>query len=219
MSTNFQAILFDLDGTLLDTLSDLADSMNAALVALGFPAHPEASYRYFVGDGVGELAVRVLPENRRDSASVQACLDAMRKEYGQRWADKTRAYSGIDALLLECKKRHICMNVLSNKPHQITNTMIQHFFPEAGFTCVEGLKEGRPRKPDPAAALEIAGNSGIKPGGFIYLGDTNTDMQTARSAGMKPIGALWGFRTREELLANGAEEVIEKPMEILKFFK
>jgi phosphoglycolate phosphatase len=214
-----RAILFDLDGTLLDTLDDLADAMNSVLVRLGFPVHPREAYKHFVGDGISELVVRALPSARKDADTIAQCLDFMRTKYAACWALKTHPYKQISELLAALHSLGITMTVLSNKPHAITGTMIQHYFPDVAFAEVRGFNEGTPRKPDPTAALEIAENSGIKTEEFVYLGDTNTDMQTAKAAGMQAIGALWGFRTKEELIASGAEIVIENPMEILNVFK
>jgi len=215
----YSAIIFDLDGTLLDTLADLAEGMNAVLDSMGLPVHPQAAYRYFVGNGLRELALRVLPEGRRDEKTAQECLDAMRIEYDRRWANKTRPFEHIVPLLSALQTRGVIMAVLSNKPHEIAVKTIRHFFPAVAFAAVEGDKETRPRKPDPAGAFEIARKTGIATDKFIYCGDTNTDMQTAFAAGMTPVGVLWGFRTKEELIKSGAKIVVKDPLEILNIFK
>jgi phosphoglycolate phosphatase len=212
----FQAVLFDLDGTLLDSLEDLGSSMNAVLVSRGFPPHAIDSYRLFVGDGVETLVVRSLPEsNRGDSELVRHCADEMRMEYGKRWNDKTRPYPGIPELLDHLSKAGIKKAVLSNKPHEFLEVMLKHFFPGIGFSAILGRRPEFPKKPDPAQALQICWITGISPNGFLFLGDTNTDMLTARAAGMFPVGALWGFRTGEELLEAGAERIIRQPKEII----
>lgn len=214
----YRAVLFDLDGTLLDTLQDLADSANSALRSLGLPIHPVDSYRTFVGDGVDILVRRVLPEERRDSNTVGSLKAAFREEYSRRWKDATRPYPGVPELLDALSGRGVILTVLSNKPHAATQAVAGHFFSRWPFAVFWGQRESHPRKPDPAAALEICRAVGVEPGEMLYVGDTNTDMQTARRAGMFAVGALWGFRSREELLASGAQALVSHPAELLRFF-
>ena len=211
----FKAVLFDLDGTLLDTIEDLADSMNIVLTGMGFPTHEVAAYKYHVGDGVRELAVRALPKNHQDEETIKKCIAAMRQEYGSRWDKKTRPYPGIPGLLDALTARGIKMAVLSNKPDQNTKVVVAKLLPKWRFDYVAGERAGIPRKPDPGAALSIAEQLGIPPKEWLYLGDTNTDMKTAVGAGMYPVGALWGFRTADELLACGAKTLIEHPPGLL----
>jgi phosphoglycolate phosphatase len=212
----YKAVLFDLDGTLLDTLEDLADSMNAALARLGAPQHPTRDYRYFVGDGVMELSRRVLPADRRDEATIKATAAAMGEEYNQRWAAKTKPYPGIPELLDALTTRRIVMTVLSNKNNEFTQLCVKQLLGRWRFDVVQGLDKTIHKKPDPSGALAIAQRLGMAPADFLYLGDTNTDMKTATAAGMFPVGALWGFRTAEELTANGAKVLIAQPMDLLK---
>jgi phosphoglycolate phosphatase len=214
-----RAVLFDLDGTLLDTLDDLADSMNAVLQRLGFPAHKTACYRYFIGEGIQNLVWRTLPEANRDSATVAKGVAEMRAEYARRWADKTRPYDGIPELLDELAERRIPMAVLSNKPDGPVRDMVGRFLGLERFAVVAGAKPNVPHKPDPTAALGIAATLGIRPQGFVYLGDSNTDMLTAVAAGMFPVGALWGFRSADELLATGAKALIARPDELLGYLR
>jgi phosphoglycolate phosphatase len=218
MSGAYEAVIFDMDGTLLDTLEDLADCMNRVLVRHGHAPHPVDAYRYFVGDGLENLVRRSLPEEGRAPKAIEALKEAMRAEYAEHWADKTRAYDGVPELLGALKERGIRRAILSNKPHAFTGEMAAHYFPAGLFEQVVGAREGIPRKPDPRAALEIAGAMGVEPGRFLYLGDTNTDMRTGRGAGMFTVGATWGFRPREELLDSGAQALIERPTEVLRFF-
>ncbi len=215
MKIEFHAVLFDLDGTLLDTLADIADAANAALRRLGFPPHPVENYRYLVGDGAGCLARRVLGEAGHDEAMVERCRLAIAEEYQTRWAQNTRAYSGISELLTGLGARGVPMAVLSNKPHDATTAVVDFFFPDRPFKVVRGALPGVPIKPDPAAALQIAQELSVEPARFIYLGDTDTDMRTATAAGMFPAGALWGFRTAEELTATGARVLLRTPPELL----
>jgi len=212
---NYRAVLFDLDGTLLDTLEDLADSTNAALAQLGFPPHPLDAYRYFVGDGVTNLIVRTLPEAHRDEATVGRTMDLMRRIYGEHWADKTRPYPGVPELLGALAARGVKMAVLSNKPDDSTKLCVAKLLPHWRFDAVIGQSTTVPPKPDLAGVRQIVATLGVPVGQFLYLGDTNTDMQTANAAGMFAVGALWGFRTAEELRAAGAKVLIEKPTELL----
>jgi phosphoglycolate phosphatase len=212
----YHAVLFDLDGTLLDTLADLSDSMNAALTELGLRAHEQAEYKYFVGDGVVELARRVLPADRCDEASLRAAAERMRAEYARRWNVKTRPYDGVPELLDGLTERGVRKGVLSNKPHDFTLLCVSKLLAKWTFDVVQGVEEGVRKKPDPSGALAVARKLGLKSEQFLYVGDTNTDMQTAVAAGMYPVGALWGFRTAEELLANGAKTLLARPEELLK---
>jgi phosphoglycolate phosphatase len=218
LKIEFQAILFDLDGTLLDTLTDIACAANAGLKELGFPAHPVESYRHFVGDGAGCLALRILPEGHQDDETVERCREIIRDEYAKCWADNTKPYPGVPELLVELQARGVPMAVLSNKPNESTQTVVKGYFPDCHFQVVRGALPSVPIKPDPAGALLIAEELDVPPGRVVYLGDTDTDMRTAVAAGMFPAGALWGFRTAEELTANGAEILLKKPREVLKLF-
>lgn len=214
----YQAALFDLDGTLLDTLDDLADSMNSALATVGLPPHPVDAYKHFVGDGVHTLAMRVLPEDRRDHQTVECVVAAMRDAYSKNWSCKTKIYPCVEKMLSSLKERGVAMGVLSNKPDDFTKLMVRHYFPDSLFAAVSGQQSGGSKKPDPAGALRIAAQFRISPENFAYLGDTNTDMQTAVAAGMFPVGAAWGFRTAEELEAYGARLIIYSAEEFLTLF-
>jgi phosphoglycolate phosphatase len=211
----FQAILFDLDGTLLDTLADIANSTNAALSRLGFPAHPVDAYRYFLGDGMDHLVRRALPEGHRDGETLDKCSKAALDEYTNRWAENTRPYPGIPELLRELERQGVPKVVFSNKPDVFTRQTVEKLLPDFHFEIVRGAKPSVPVKPDPTVALQIADELGIDPQRFIYIGDTDTDMRTAVSAGMFPAGAIWGFRTTEELSASGAKALLETPQDVL----
>lgn len=214
----FQGILFDLDGTLLDSLEDLARSMNSVLRQHHFPTHEIPAYRYFVGDGMETLVRRTLPSGVQD-AVIKECLSAMRETYGRQWDRKTRPYPGISELLDGLESLSTPKVILSNKSHDLTGQMVQKLLSAWEFDLVEGARPEVPKKPDPAGALRLAGKMGIRPENFLYLGDTNTDMQTAVAAKMFPVGALWGFRTAEELRRNGAKALAENPVEILGYFE
>ncbi|RPI63995.1 MAG: HAD family hydrolase, partial [Planctomycetaceae bacterium] len=213
---NYQAVMFDLDGTLLDTIDDLTDAMNAALAELGFPPRTVDECKIFVGNGVVNFASLALGEGNCNEATLEKLLPIYRNHYAAGWARKTRPYDGIVELIDALKARGLPMAVFSNKPDEFTKAMVNHFFPPATFEVILGARKGRPEKPDPTVAIEIAGQMNVQPSRFLYVGDTNTDMKTAISAGMYAVGALWGFRSADELLANGAKTLIAHPMELLK---
>ena len=206
-----RALLFDLDGTLADTLADLAKAMNWALEQLGCPPHPLDKYRHMVGDGARQLCARALPANRQDL--LDDALRLMRGRYAETWHNETRLYPGISELIPALARYKLA--VLSNKPDVFTKQVVEHYFQPNPFHAVRGQLPGVPLKPDPTAALEIARQLGVPAGDWLYLGDTNTDMRTARAAGMFPVGVLWGFRDREELLESGAAALVERPEQIL----
>jgi phosphoglycolate phosphatase len=212
---NLLAVLFDLDGTLLDTLDDLADSTNLALRRLELPEQPVESFKRFVGDGIENLVRRAVPEDRRDPDTLAECVRLTRANYSARWAEKTRPYDGIPALLDALTARGARMAVFSNKPDEFTQLCVAKLLADWRFDMVLGANPSLPRKPDPAGARLIANRLQLDPAEFAYLGDTDTDMQTAVAAGMFPIGVLWGFRTAEELAANGAKVLIENPLDLL----
>jgi phosphoglycolate phosphatase len=217
MSKSFEAVIFDLDGTLLDTLDDLADSMNAVLRIMGFETHETEAYRSFTGNGIVAMAERVLPPDHRDQGTVMECVQEMKKEYRKRWAYKTKPYPGIPELLDKLKKKNVRISVLSNKVHEFTELSVKRLLPDWEFDCVLGMKAGMLPKPDPHGALSIAKKMEIEPKKIVYLGDTDTDMKTAVAAGMLPVGGLWGFRTEKELKKSGACHTISKPEQLLRF--
>ena len=214
MAAPCEAVIFDLDGTLLDTLDDLADSMNSVLRRFGFPSHPVESYKRFVGEGVATLVRRALPPDRRDEEDVRRGVEAMREEYSRRWNAKSRPYPGIPELLDQLQNRKIPLAVLSNKPHSFAGAVVDAYFSGWRFTHVFGEKDGK-RKPDPARALQIAADLMMPSGAICVVGDTWTDMETAKRAGMFAVGALWGFRSARELRESGAAVLIEKPADLL----
>jgi len=211
----YRAILFDLDGTLLDTLEDLADATNEVMATLGFPTHPIDAFRYFVGDGMRNLLLRCLPEARRDEATLDQAVPMFQEAYGRNWADKTRPYDGVPELLDALAERGVPMAVLSNKPDEFTRLCVGRLLPRWEFAAVQGVSETNPKKPAPSGALAIAERLGVAPAEVLYVGDTNTDMKTAAAAGMFAIGVTWGFRPASELLANGAKALIDTPAELL----
>ncbi len=213
-----RAIIFDLDGTLLNTLEDLADSGNAALVALDLPRHSVDAYRLFVGLGVAELVQRMLPEDRRDKDTCARAKTLLMDEYTRRWKDKTRPYPGIPELLAALRGIGVPVCVLSNKPQDYTDLTVGEFFPGYPFARVRGARPGVPHKPHPAGALTMASELCLTPGTIAFVGDSATDMSTARGAGMLPVGVLWGFRDEAELSAHGARRLLKDPSDLLSLF-
>jgi phosphoglycolate phosphatase len=211
----FKAVLFDLDGTLLDTLEDIAHAANRVLTANGFPGHGLDAYRRFVGNGAATLMTRALPAGERREATIQRCLDGFLDDYGRNWNVKTAPYPGISDLLDALTARGTPMAVLSNKPHPSTCRCVQQILGRWRFEVIFGERPGVPRKPDPAGALEAAGRMALPPSAFLYLGDTATDMATAEAAGMYPVGVAWGFRPAGELERAGARLVVQNPPEVV----
>jgi phosphoglycolate phosphatase len=212
----FRAIIFDLDGTLLDTLDDIANAANHVLAAQGFPTHPSPHYREFIGDGVVKLMLRALPKTHQDEATVQACVGAYVQEYERTWNALTKPYLGVPEMLDALVVRGLKLAVLSNKPDQFTQRCVTELLAKWTFDVVLGATDQFPRKPDPASAIETARRLGVLPAECLYVGDSGVDMQTARAAQMRPVGALWGFRGKEELLRDGAQHLIDRPSEVLE---
>jgi phosphoglycolate phosphatase len=210
---DIRAVLFDLDGTLADTLADLASATNWALQQVGCPPCTVDSYRYKVGDGAREMCERALPADKQGLADD--VLRLMGQQYDKHCFDLTRLYPGIADLISALTQRRLSLAVLSNKPDEFTKRVIAHYFQPSPFAIVRGQLPNVPLKPDPTAALQITQELGIPPAHWLYLGDTNTDMHTARAAGMHPVGVLWGFRDRAELLGSGAEHIVANPRDLL----
>lgn len=212
-----RAVLFDLDGTLLDTIGDLADAMNAALAANGLPPRPDVQeHKLMVGDGVAAYVLRALPpDKRRDAELIERVTGDYRAAYAAGWRNKTRPYDGVQALLEDLRRREVRLAVLSNKPNDTTRATVEAFLGNERFDVVRGAIDGVPLKPDPAAALAIAEEMHLAADEFAYVGDTATDMQTAGAAGMYAVGALWGFRSARELFDAGAKLLAETPCHVL----
>lgn len=210
-----RAVIFDLDGTLLNTLDDIADSMNYVLTQLHFPSHSADSYRLFVGDGIRELARRVLPATNRSESLVTDVMLKMSRDYNQRWRNKTCVYPGIPEMLDRLVLSGLRLAIFSNKPDDFTQIMVRELLSSWKFDMVVGAGDRFPTKPSPVGAQFIADAMGIPPSEFLFLGDTSIDMLTALSAGMIPVGVTWGFRTRDELSTNGAQFLIDYPTDIL----
>ncbi len=208
-------IVFDLDGTLLNSLEDLADSANWVLEQHGFPTHPVDAYRYFVGDGVRKLIERILPQEERTEARIELCRQEFVAYYKVHMEDKTSVYEGITELLVELKNRGLKIAVATNKVHIAVKPLMEKYFPEIRFDSMIGQREGVPVKPAPQIMFDILRETGCEPSEALHVGDTATDMQLAHNAGVTPVGVLWGYRPLEELQEAGAKFIIEKPEELL----
>ncbi len=215
--------IFDLDGTLLDTLQDLADSHNQALLDLGLEALPTDDYRFLVGKGLRNLCLRSLSlqypafselDNSEQERLIEQHLAHFQSIYRRNLMVSTKPYPGIAAMLEQLKKAEIPCAVLSNKADPLTKKLIMHFFKDQNFVFIEGMSEAYPRKPDPTAALAFCAQLGLEPADCYFIGDTSTDMQTATNGGFIALGVSWGFRSREELFENGAVEVFDSPEDL-----
>jgi phosphoglycolate phosphatase len=211
----FDAVLFDLDGTLLNTLDDIADAANRVLSSHGYPTHAVDAFRFFVGEGARTLVYRVLPADARDDATVDRMYADFRREYALNWNAKTRPYDGIPEMLDGVVERGLKIAVLSNKPDDFTRKCVDELLPRWKFDVVLGHHGGIPPKPDPAGAFDVARALGVTPEEILYLGDSSIDMRTAVASGMFPLGVLWGFRGRDELEMSGARLVISRPADLL----
>ncbi len=212
------AIIFDLDGTLVDSLDDIGAAMNRALEAHGEAAHPLPAYRHFIGDGVRLLAERAIGA-ARPAAFWDALLTTYRREYAAGIMDRTRPYPGVPALLQALATRAIPTAVLSNKPDEPTRTLVAALLGTHPFVAVRGERPGTPRKPDPTSARELIAALGVPASACALLGDSHVDIETAKAAGLHALGAAWGFRGRAELEAAGADQVLAAPEELLELLE
>ncbi len=215
MDMQYTAVIFDLDGTLLNTLEDIAEASNQALATCGLPPFPVDRYRDFVGQGVRRLCERIIPAGDNQQRLMEKCLVEFRRAYSANWNVRTRPYDGTDELLEGLASRDVRMAVLSNKPHDFVRKSVEEYFPKVPFQAVLGEGNGIAPKPDPTGAQQIMEQFGLPPHEFLYLGDTPTDMATAIAAGALPVGASWGFRPTKELEAAGARHIIGQPQELL----
>ena len=213
-----KAVIFDLDGTLADTIASIAWCGNRALARFGLPSFTEAEYKRFVGDGAAMLVRRALLAAGDGKLSR---FDEVYQEYRDIFSRdcmyQVKPYEGIVPLLSELKKRGIRIAVLSNKPDADSRHVVEELFGKGYFDHVQGQAEGIPRKPDPAGVYRIMEAFGMRAEDFLYVGDSCVDMRTGKAAGLFTVGVLWGFRDRAELEENHADAVIARPEELLSF--
>jgi len=212
-----KGIVFDLDGTLLDTLDDIMYAANAVMEQSGFPQHDKQAIRSFVGSGLRSLMKRALPERERTAEMVGHCFGQMMEVYRANYKNKTVPYPGIVALLDVLRGKGIPMVVFSNKADELTRKLVEAILP-GYFLAVQGMTTEELKKPNPKVAIELAEKMGLRPEECLYVGDSDTDMLTANNAGMYGVGVTWGFRDRENLVAGGAKLLVEEPAEIMKLF-
>lgn len=210
-----KVVIFDLDGTLLNTIADLAAAANHALLSLGFARREEAECQRFVGNGVTKLLERALPEGAKTAENVEQMRGAFFKYYDEHLWDKTTVYSGVTELLEALQSRGVLLAVASNKYQSATERLVRHFFPQIKFLEVLGQREGFPVKPDPDIVHEILLASGAHKEDVLYVGDSDVDMQTAKNAGVRACAVTWGFRSREllesfrpDFITDGAREIL-----------
>jgi phosphoglycolate phosphatase len=215
----FEGVIFDLDGTLLDTLEDIAESVNTVLDIYGYPNPSLEEYKYYIGEGIEQLVVAAFPKTITDPDFIKQAILDVRAEYKKRWDKKTKVYEGINELLDFLTKNEYQIAILSNKPHDLTQKSYSKFFKNQNFIEVLGDSPGIQKKPDPEGANLIAKKMTLPPKKIMFLGDTCIDMQTANNAGMFAIGVLWGFRYEKELNENGARLIIKKPKELINWLK
>ena len=210
-----QTVVFDLDGTLLDTLADLAAAANQVLIAHGLPASSVENYRLFVGAGARNLMLRAFTAAGQVVQAGDPWLDTLSAEFGRAydrcWADQTKPYPGILQMLRDLSDAGLNLIILSNKPDLFTRNIVAHFFSSSDFAAVSGQQAGWPLKPDPSLALELCRRIGAQPGQTVLVGDSGSDMQTAVRGQIIPLGVLWGFRSADELKQNGAQQLFADP--------
>lgn len=210
-----KAFIFDLDGTLVDSIADIAEAVNRALEEHGFPRRPLEAFPKFIGEGVHRLVERAVPAEALPRIDLPAMMADYLRHYGDTWKRETRVYDGLAPVISRLRERGMKTAVLSNKPDHFTKLCCTHFFAPGTFDLVLGARENVPRKPDPQAGHEVARILGVATAECIYVGDSGLDMQFAVRSGMFPAGVLWGFRNEEELRANGAARLIANPEDLL----
>ena len=213
-----KGIIFDLDGTLLDTLADIAAAMNLALQSAGLPVQPVEKYRYFVGDGVENMAQRALGNNPCGNEILSNLVTSFQNNYRTGWHNQTQLYPGIESLLDELYEYDIPIAILSNKPHEFTVEMVTEYLSPWEFEPVLGAGHLYAHKPEPDGALAISRLFRTLPEHIALVGDSNVDVKTALNANMIPIGVSWGFRSVTELRENGAKIILDQPQDLLKQF-
>jgi phosphoglycolate phosphatase len=212
----YDGIVFDLDGTLLDTLGDIVASANSVLVEMGCELHSRELYREYIGHGLQRFAERALPEDRRTNAAVEFFVSRYRDVYAIRWCETSKPFEGVPELLSELARNRLPIAVLSNKRHDFTELCVRTLLGRWTFELVRGEMTGVPLKPDPTAALAVATTLGIEPSRCLFVGDSDVDLETAQRAGMPSAGVLWGYRDREVLEQYKTAILVSQPLQLLK---
>ena len=211
----FKGVIFDLDGTLVNSLEDIADAMNSVLQDLDYPTHGYEDYQYFIGSGLRNLVSKSLPATHNDEKQIDSSYNLMIEAYRDNCTHKTKSYDGIVQLLDHLISRNIKLSVFSNKSDALTKEITAALFPNY-FDPVVGLSIESLKKPNPFEALEISKSLGLKAEEMIFVGDSGIDMQTATNANMFAVGVLWGYRPEEELIANGAKHLLSNPLDLIE---
>jgi phosphoglycolate phosphatase len=214
----FKGIIFDLDGTLVNSLEDIADAMNTVLQDLNYPTHGYEDYQYFIGNGLRNLVSKSLPENHNDENQIEHCYHSMVEIYHDNCTNQTKPYQGVVELLDELKSRNIKLSVFSNKADELTKEITATLFPDY-FNPIVGLSIESLKKPNPFEAVEISKSWGLQPEEMLFVGDSGIDMQTATNANMLAIGVMWGYRPEEELIENGAKHILNHPLDLIPILK
>lgn len=210
-----ELIIFDLDGTLLNTIADLAQSVNHALQQLGFPTHEEAAYNFMVGNGINKLFERALPEGEKTEENVLRVRELFIPFYSEHKMDKSRPYPGIPELLKTLQEQGKLIAIASNKYQAGTEALINYYFPDIKFAAVFGQREGINPKPDPTVVYDILEITGVAKENVLYIGDSGVDMQTAINSGITSCGVTWGFRPLAELESFATNHIVSTAEEIL----
>ena len=210
----FKGVIFDLDGTLVNSLEDISDAMNTVLLELDHPTHTYQIYQYFIGSGLRNLVAKALPATANSEKEIDQCYQKMIVVYSKNCTKKTKAYKGIFDLLNELKSRDIQLSVFSNKADALTKEITNSIF-EGYFDPIVGLTTEILKKPSPSKAITICQNWNLKPEEILFIGDSEIDMQTATNANMYAVGVSWGYRTTDELIADGAKQIINKPADLV----
>ena len=212
----YSSVIFDLDGTLLDTLTDIVESINTVLTEHDFPVHSSKTYKTFLGSGLHNLITRSVPKNTPESV-ISKCCGSFTDIYSKTWMKNCYPYKGINTMLNSLSHEEIKLAVLSNKPHVFTRLFVDRFFPKNLFSAVFGQRDEVEKKPHPAGALIIASILGQPPEQTLFVGDSDIDIKTGKAAGMGTIGVSWGYRTVRELVENKADIIANSPLEIMEY--
>lgn len=211
----FKGIIFDLDGTLVNSLEDISDAMNTVLTDLNYPTHTYDTYQYFIGSGLRNLVSKALPAYNNTDEQIETCFENMITEYREICTFKTKPYNGIVELLDHLATQDFKLAVFSNKADELTKKIAAEIFPDY-FDAAIGLSTESLKKPNPFEAIQISKNWNLKPEEIIFIGDSDIDMLTANNANMFPVGVSWGYRTEKELIESGAKVVLNSPLDLMQ---